>query len=69
MKSKALFTAWLSVLAFFLVLPAANAYLDPGTGSLIFQVAVGAFMAVSLTIKVFWRRIVSFFSRRSTDKT
>jgi hypothetical protein len=68
MKSKALWTLWLAVLMFFLVIPVAGAYLDPGTGSLIFQVAVGAVMAVSLAVKVFWRRIVSFF-KRSTDRT
>lgn len=68
MKSNVLWTLWLTVLMFFLVLPVAGAYLDPGTGSLIFQVAVGAVMAVSLAVKVFWRSIVSFF-KRSTDKT
>ena len=68
MKIKALWTLWLTVLMFFLVIPVAGAYLDPGTGSLIFQVAVGAVMAVSLAVKVFWRRIVSFF-KRSTDRT
>lgn len=66
---RVLLTLWLAVLAFFVVLPMANAYLDPGSGSLIFQVAVGAVMAATLGIKVFWRRIASFFSRRSGDKT
>lgn len=68
MRGNVLWTLWLTVLMFFLVLPVAGAYLDPGTGSLIFQVAVGAVMAVSLAVKVFWRRIVSFF-KRSTDRT
>ena len=68
MKSRVLWTTWLTLLAFFLILPVAGAYLDPGTGSLIFQVAVGAVMAVSLAVKVFWRRIVSFF-KRSSDRT
>jgi hypothetical protein len=56
---------WLTVCLSLLVLPAANAYIDPGSGSLIFQVVVGAAMAVSLGVKVFWRRITGFFSRRS----
>jgi hypothetical protein len=42
----------------------ANAYLDPGSGSIIFQAVVGGAMAVGLGIKLFWRRIVSFFSRK-----
>lgn len=56
---------WLTVCLSLLVLPAANAYIDPGSGSLIFQAVVGAAMAVSLGVKVFWRRITGFFSRRS----
>ena len=68
MKSRVLWTMRLTLLMFFMVLPVAGAYLDPGTGSLIFQVAVGAVMAVSLAVKVFWRRIVSFF-KRSSDRT
>jgi hypothetical protein len=56
---------WLTVCLSLLVLPAANAYIDPGSGSLIFQVVVGAAMALSLGVKVFWRRITGFFSRRS----
>jgi hypothetical protein len=45
-------------------IPAANAYIDPGSGSIIFQVLVGAALGVSVAVKVFWRRIVSFFSRK-----
>ena len=45
----------------------AQAYLDPGSGSLIFQVIVGGAMAIGLGVKVFWRRIVSLFSRRRSD--
>lgn len=45
----------------------AQAYIDPGSGSLIFQVIVGSAMAVGLAVKVFWRRIVSLFSRRRSD--
>ncbi len=56
--------AWLTLCLWLLVVPAANAYLDPGSGSLVFQVVAGAAMAVSLGVKVFWRRIQAFFSRR-----
>jgi len=48
----------------FTVLPTANAYIDPGSGSFIFQVLVGAALGVALGVKAFWRRIVGFFSRR-----
>jgi hypothetical protein len=47
----------------------AHAYLDPGSGSLIFQIIVGGAMAIGLAVKVFWRRITSLFTRRrSTDE-
>lgn len=58
--------AWathLGLLASVLVIGPANAYLDPGSGSIIFQAVVGAALAGSLAVKVFWRRIVAFFQR------
>ena len=45
-------------------LPAAHAYLDPGSGSFIFQALVGTALAVGLGVKLFWRRIVAFVTRR-----
>ncbi len=59
--------AWLTLCLWLLVVPAANAYLDPGSGSLVFQVVAGAAMALSLGVKVFWRRIRMFFARRSDE--
>lgn len=43
------------------------AYLDPGSGSLLFQAAVGALMAGTLAAKVYWRRIKALFSRGGTS--
>ena len=50
-------------------LPVANAYVDPGTGSFVFQAIVGGLLAAALAVKMFWRRIVAFVTRRnpSTD--
>ncbi|HLB62618.1 MAG TPA: hypothetical protein VJN50_07805 [Actinomycetota bacterium] len=48
----------------FTALPTANAYIDPGSGSFIFQVLIGAALGAALAVKAFWRRIVGFFSRR-----
>ena len=47
-----------------LVITPAHAYLDPGSGSILFQAIVGGAMAVGLGIKLFWRRIVALFTRR-----
>ncbi len=43
--------------------PPAHAYLDPGTGSYIFQLLLAAVVGLAFVIKVFWGRIKSFFSR------
>lgn len=45
-------------------IPVANAYMDPGSGSFIIQMLIGAMLGAAVAIKVFWRRIVGFFSRK-----
>jgi hypothetical protein len=51
-----------------LLLQNAFAYLDPGTGSYIFQVLVAAVIGGLFTIKIYWRKIKDFvincFSRK-----
>jgi hypothetical protein len=60
----------LAVLSFWLlVLPAANAYVDPGTGSYIFQVLIGIFLGAAVALKVFWRRIWGFVTRKPAKTT
>lgn len=43
-------------------------YIDPGTGSYIFQIVVAAFVAVSFAVKIFWHKIKAFFSRLFAKK-
>lgn len=38
-------------------------YIDPGTGSYIFQILIAAFVAVSFAIKVYWQKIKKFAGR------
>ncbi len=38
-----------------------DAYLDPGTGSIIIQVVIGVAVGGLFTIKIFWTRIKTFF--------
>ena len=46
----------------YLLLPArADAYLDPGTGSFIFQAILGSLVVISVTVKLFWNRILGLF--------
>jgi len=41
-------------------------YLDPGSGSLIIQLVIGALLAIGLTIRIFWSRIKAFLLRNKT---
>ena len=48
-------------LIFCLFAPAAYAYIDPGTGSLIIQLIIGAIAAISIFFKTFWFRLKGLF--------
>jgi hypothetical protein len=37
------------------------AYIDPGTGSFIIQIAIAAFVGCSLAIKLFWSKVKTYF--------
>ena len=41
----------------------AYAYLDPGTGSYIFQLVIGMGLAGGFLVKTYWRQLLRFFSR------
>jgi uncharacterized membrane protein (DUF485 family) len=52
-----------------LVVPArAQAYLDPSSGSMMLQIAVGGFLAALVTAKVYWRKAVSIFRRKHSPE-
>jgi hypothetical protein len=59
----------LLAIALLLYLPAALAYLDPGTGSLLLQGLIGAFAAAAAAAGLYWSRVKALFrgsSRRGT---
>jgi tryptophan-rich sensory protein len=58
----ALTLVW-TVVASLLVVPAASAYIDPGTTSVVFQAVVAGLAAAGTAITMFWSRIISFFRR------
>lgn len=39
----------------------ADAYLDPGTGSMLVSAVIGVVAAVGLAVKMFWYRLVGLF--------
>lgn len=46
----------------------AYAYLDPGTGSMMVQLLIGAVAGGLVVIKVYWYRLKSFLTRSSTEE-
>jgi hypothetical protein len=48
-----------------ITIPNAHAYIDPASGSFLFQVTIGAALGAGLAIKMFWRRIWGFLSGRT----
>ena len=43
--------------------PPAHAYLDPGTGSYIFQLLLAGIVGLAFVVKLFWGRIKGFFAK------
>jgi hypothetical protein len=68
MRTRSRFVWFTLFLLYFgvVAVPNANAYIDPGSGSFIFQVLIGGLLAGAVAVKHFWRRIVSFFTRRGS---
>lgn len=56
--------ALFAVLAWSFLAQDAHAYVDPGTGSYIFQVILAALLGALFMLKVFWARITGFFRNR-----
>ncbi len=46
-------------------------YIDPGTGSYVFQIIVAAFVAISFAVKIYWHKITKFigglFGKKKND--
>ena len=57
---------WLAaIVALVLAHPApAEAYLDPGTGSMLLQAAAAAFIGGLFTLKLYWRRVKAYLARQ-----
>jgi hypothetical protein len=39
------------------------AYLDPGTGSYIFQLIIAGIVGAAFLVKIYWKKIKAFFTR------
>ena len=62
MNKISIFAVSLVTLLFFLISPgSAHAYLDPGTGSMLLSLLLGALASIMVVIKIFWYQILSLF--------
>jgi len=55
----------LLVLSMLLISPAAFAYLDPSTGSMVVSAIVGIFASIALAMKTYWYKIKRLLKRNS----
>jgi len=44
-----------------------HAYMNPGTGSMILQALVAGFAVISVTVKIYWYKLVAFFRGETYD--
>ena len=65
-------TCWFSlVIVVIMVVYAALAfaYIDPGTGSYIFQMLIAFILGAAFTVKIFWNRIKGYWgAKKENDK-
>lgn len=57
----------LMLLAILLAEAPAEAYLDPGAGSMALQVVLGGVAGLAVIVKLFWHRVTLPFRKRDTD--
>lgn len=68
LKSRLTLIGLLWVAFSFMLLPNAHAYVDPASGSYVFQVLIGVFVGIGLAVKIFWRKISNLFLRLFSRK-
>ena len=54
---------FLNIIAIFLIVTNAYAYLDPGTGSLILQALLGVLAAIGAYITLYWRKLKNLINK------
>ena len=45
-----------------------EAYLDPGSGSMLLQILLGGFAGIAVIVKLYWHRVTSLFNRKGAPK-
>jgi hypothetical protein len=52
------------IFSFCLLSSPVSAYLDPGTGSMVWQMMVAIIFGIAFTLKIYWIKIKNFFRRK-----
>lgn len=68
-KYDALRTIALATITLMSVPQYAHAYLDPGTGSYVFQIVIASVLGAAFAIKTFWFRIKHFLGNLLSRKS
>ena len=63
MKTKALIFV---ILLFFIIPQPVSAYLDPGFGSMVWQLIVTVLFGVTFALKIYWQKLKNLFSGTKT---
>jgi len=63
LMKRLLITCFLVTLLYLAFPPFAYAYLDPGTGSYIFQLLIAGLVGLGFLVKVYWNKIKLFLTR------
>lgn len=61
-------TIFTTILLLLLLITDAEAYLDPGTGSMLLQVILGGIAAVGVALKLYWHRLMAAFGLRKKEQ-
>jgi len=68
MKRKTVGMLIVFTLMTFVLSTRAHAYLDPGTGSMVFQAIIALFLGAAATGKLWWSKVKGLFSRKDSNE-
>jgi cytochrome b561 len=63
-RAKLTWTVLAFVVFSIVTVPPAHAYVDPGTGSYVFQILIGALLGAAVAVKLWWRRLWALVTRK-----
>lgn len=69
MRSRVPYISFFTIAFTCLWIPVANAYVDPGSGSFVFQALIGGVLAIAVAFRVFWHRIVGVFRKEDRSES